>query len=88
MEVEEQDDHVTSSSEDSELSTKHALHALNLELQPCLNVEEDGSDNSLNHVEPIMDDLSNNVTIDLVVNHDLGIDNECVVIITVIAGSH
>ncbi len=88
MEVEDQDDHVTSSSEGSELSTQHALHALNLELQPCLNVEEDGSDNSLNHVEPIMDDLSNNVAINLVVNHDLGIDNECVVIITVVACSH
>ncbi len=88
MEVEDQDDHVTSSSEGSELSTQHALHALNLELQPCLNVEEDGSDNSLNHVEPIMDDLSNNVAINLVVNHDLGIDNECVVIITIVACSH
>ncbi|CAK9191692.1 unnamed protein product [Sphagnum troendelagicum] len=88
MEVEDQDDHVTSSSEGSELSTKHALHALNLELQPRLNVEEDGSDNSLNHVESSMDDLSNNVAIDLVVNHDLGIDNECVVIITVVACSH
>lgn len=87
MEVEDQDDHVTSSSEGSELSTKHALHALNLELQPPLNVEEDGSDNSLNHVEPIMDNLSNNVAIDLVVNHDLGIDNECVVIITIVADS-